>query len=94
MVCTHPQPDMQLLEWVDLRMRAISITACESGVVLTFPASLTSKIEDLAEREAACCRFLTLTTTAVTDDELTLKVTSSHDDAAPVIAALTGIENL
>ena len=93
--CTLAAADAhaQALEWVDLRELAASVTAVDSGVHMTFPISMAPEVEDLAEREAACCSFLTIRTTRV-DDQIALQVTTSNADALPVIFALAGVEIL
>jgi len=83
--------DRQLFEWVDLQGHARTVIPMDGGVRLTFPASLTDGIRDLARREAACCAFLAIETT-LADDELTVEISSDNPDALPVISALAGIE--
>lgn len=80
----------QALEWRDLHLRASTVAAIEGGVRMTLPASLVDEIEDLARREAGCCAYLTIDT-SVTDDVLTLDISSANPDALPVISALAGI---
>lgn len=80
----------QVLEWADLQPLAIDITQLEGGVRMTFPWAMLGEVESLAQRERACCAFLTITT-SVEADVLTLEVTSDNTDALPVISALAGI---
>lgn len=93
--CTLSDADAhaQALEWVHLRKLAASVTAVDSGVHVTFPASMAPEVEDLAEREAACCSFLTIATTRV-DDQIALQVTTTNTDALLEISALAGVEIL
>lgn len=63
--CTLTTKDAtrQVLEWSELRGRALDIETLVDGVAMTFPAKHAAAVEDLAAREAACCAFLTITTT-------------------------------
>ncbi len=91
--CTLSAADgqAQALEWVDIRGLATSVVAIDSGVRVTFPVSVSSAVEDLAKREAACCTFLTITT-ATGVDEITLEVITADRDALPELSALAGVE--
>lgn len=80
----------QALQWVDLQHSAIEVSAISGGVRMTFPASMVDNVEDLARRERACCAFLTIDT-SVTNDVLTLDITSPNPEALTVICALVGI---
>jgi len=91
-VCTLANTDAarQALEWVDLQHQATAVLAIEGGVRMTLPASRLDDVEDLAHREAGCCAFLTINT-SVSNDILTLDITTPNPDALPVIAALAGL---
>lgn len=80
----------QALEWADLRHLAVGSSALVSGAQMVFPADLASRIVDLAEREAACCAFLNITT-AASAEQFVVEITSDNPDAAAVIAALSGV---
>lgn len=90
--CTLTTADAarQALEWTDLQSRSTATTALSNGARMRFPADLERQTMDLADREAACCAFLTMTTT-VADDELVLEITSDDPDAKPVISMIAGI---
>ena len=79
----------QALEWVDLQHLALGSSVLDSGARMGFPADLASKIVNLAEREAACCAFLNITT-AASGDQFVVEITSDNPDAITVIAALSG----
>jgi hypothetical protein len=57
---------------------------------MTFPVTMSDAVEDLARRESACCAFLAISS-MVTDDVLTLDISSENAEALPVISALAGI---
>lgn len=79
----------QLLEWADLRSHADAVTAKPEGVEMTFAESLADQIDDLAQREQACCSFLTIDQTTQ-NGVLTLSITAERPDAQAVIAAIAG----
>ena len=83
----------QKLEWAQLHQHATAVTALDAGVRMTFAASMTDDIEDLAERERRCCSFLSITTYSQ-NDALALEVTSSDPNVVPLISALAGIDSL
>lgn len=90
--CTLTTADAarQVVEWTDLQSLSTATAAVANGAQMRFPADLEPQIADLAEREAACCAFLSITT-AVADGELVLEVTSDNPEAKPVISLLAGI---
>lgn len=81
----------QALEWVDLQRLALRTAPLVNGARMTFAAEHAARIVDLAEREAACCAFLTITT-SLDGDECSVDVTADHPAAGGVIAALSGVE--
>ncbi len=83
--------DAQALEWVDLQRLAVNSEPLATGARMTFSAEHASRIIDLAEREATCCAFLTITT-AMTGDVFVLEIASDNPDAQGVIAVLSGTE--
>lgn len=90
--CTLTSKDAarQTVEWTEVQGLALDVTPLALGARMTFPASLAAAVQDLARRERECCAFLTITT-AVSDDVLTLDVSSENPDALPVIELLAGI---
>lgn len=94
--CTLDATDAgrQLEEWQQLQPLASVVVPVEGGVRMTLPGSLEGQIRDLAERESTCCAFLTIVVEPHDDaDAVMLEITSPNPDAAPVIAALAGIES-
>ena len=79
----------QLLEWSDLRSHSLAVTSKPAGVEMTFSADLADEINDLAQREQACCSFLTIDQ-ATENGVLTLSITAERPDAQAVIAAIAG----
>ena len=90
--CTLTTKDAaaQVVEWSDLRKHMTDVARVENGVEMNFPSSLASAVRDLAEREANCCAFLSLTTT-VCADHVQLRVTSDQPETAGVIDLLAGL---
>lgn len=87
---TTKQAAGQVVEWGDAQRRATHIAPIEGGVRMTFPATMSEEIADLARREGACCSFLTLASN-VEGDTLTLDVTAANPDGVAVISLLAGI---
>ena len=80
----------QAAEWIELVADALETERVDGGVAMTFPAGEEARVRDLADREAACCSFLAITT-ARTDAGLRLVITSADADALPVIESLAGL---
>ena len=91
LICTlgPSEAESQLGEWEALQAHVLSVGEIPDGVRLHFPNHLEPTVRDLAAREATCCSFLELTATRL-ETSFRLDVTSQHDDAAPIIALLTG----
>lgn len=89
--CSLPPTDAprQSLQWLDLRRHATRTERLDGGIVLTLGIELAGSVEKLAAREAACCGFLSITTTR-TDREIRLAITSDNPAALPVMRALAG----
>lgn len=79
----------QLLEWEQLQQLTTRTADIAGGVAMWFSSELAGQVADLAAREAACCQFLSLTTTRE-DGTVRLDITSANPDAAPVIAMIAG----
>jgi hypothetical protein len=79
----------QSLEWADLSGHAVSSEQLDTGVAMTFEPGMAAAVEDLAAREAACCSFLSISTTQ-TDDEVRIEITSDNPDALPMIRSIAG----
>lgn len=76
-------------EWHDLSGRALLIEEIDGGLSVVYPSHMTSEVEDLVAREAACCAWLSIETSP-TEEGIRIDVTSSNPDARPVIEALIG----
>ncbi|MEM8923895.1 MAG: hypothetical protein AAGD35_10370 [Actinomycetota bacterium] len=81
----------QLEEWAEVRTWVTGLEQLPDGVRLLLPPERQAVVVDLAEREATCCAFLTLTT-AVVDGVLRLDITSDQREARPVIDLLAGTD--
>ncbi|MEM9513879.1 MAG: hypothetical protein AAGA42_03390 [Actinomycetota bacterium] len=81
--------ERQIDEWATLRSRAISAEAHPTGARLVLPAALEADARDLAQREAACCAFLSIQTTVVAG-RVVLDITTDEPDGRAVIALLAG----
>lgn len=66
-------------EWQTLLTTALRREQTTDGLSIAFPIAHAGLVEDLAEREAACCAFLSITTRR-TDDQITVEVDAA--DAA------------
>lgn len=91
LVCTLPDNDAtgQVMEWNDIRSQSLRTERLEKGIAVTFDIAIADQVEDLASREAACCGFLSLTTTR-SKREIRLEVASDIPEAMPVIEMILG----
>jgi hypothetical protein len=80
----------QAVEWADLRPYAVEAEDIENGIAITFAIAAADTVEDLADREARCCAFLSLATTRE-PDAIRLDITSADPEARPVIEALAAL---
>ena len=80
----------QGLAWADLQRHALTATRIDGGAAMTFDVELADSVEDLAAREAACCGFLSITTSR-SEGEVRLEITADNPDAHPVIEAMAGL---
>ena len=78
----------QVMEWQDLVSQAVDRDSVDGGVALTFPSELEAPIRDLAAREAACCRFLSIETKRIAG-RVQLTITTESPDGQAVIEMLT-----
>ncbi len=81
----------QLVEWQTLHGLRLAVERIEHGVRMRWPLELRTVIEDLAEREQACCQFLTIEVTVDGSDAVMVDITSDQPEAVPVIELLAGI---
>ena len=79
----------QLDEWRALHARIDRTERIEGGIRLRLAADLHATVDDLARRERACCRFLTIVVSA-TDSATVVEITSEQPAAGPVIDLLAG----
>lgn len=88
---TAASAEHQLQEWKALQPLVSGVASIDGGVRMTLPGSLEMQVRDLVVRESACCAFLTISVHRDDQaDTVTLEITSTNADAAPVIAMLTG----
>lgn len=80
----------QAAEWADLVRHATTAERVDGGAELDFGLDLTARVKDLADREATCCAFLSITTTR-TDDGVRLRITAEDPEAWPLIEGLAGL---
>ncbi len=90
--CTFEPRDAaaQVIDWADLRAHATAAGVIENGVRLTFPATMTEALDELVQREASCCSFLTFTVT-MTGEDVVLEVESGDPNALPTISLISGV---
>jgi hypothetical protein len=90
-VCTLTTRDAagRVLEWADLRRHAIDVVRIADGVAITLPAHIRAEVDDLAAREAECCRFLSLVTVA-RGELVELHITTKNPDGRGVIDLVAG----
>lgn len=81
----------QLHEWADLRRSARSISSLPDGARLEFDPALQSVVEDLVDRESACCSFLDITVELL-ENRVVVALRSPNPEAQGVIALLAGTE--
>lgn len=79
----------QIGEWQALIGHRKAIERVEGGYAVTYHSDVTSVVQDLARREAACCGFLDIDAIP-TQDGVRLVMTSQDPDAMPVIDLLIG----
>jgi hypothetical protein len=79
----------QIGEWRALIDHQKTRERVEGGYAVTYHPDVTSVVQDLARREAACCGFLDIDATP-TEDGVRLVMTSQDSHAMPVIHLLIG----
>jgi len=87
---TVSEAEPKALEWVGLLEKLVSSRRIENGVSMSFEPSLAPEIEDLAERERACCGFMSITTT-LSSEEMRIDVTTENATALPMIESMAGL---
>jgi hypothetical protein len=81
----------QIGEWQALVEHQIATHRTNDGFEVVYDVDVSEVVEDLAQREAACCGFLDMAFTR-TPDSVRLRVTSPNPDALPVIELLVGVQ--
>lgn len=82
----------QKLEWSDLGAHALSKERIEGGVLSTYPIGLAAQIEDLANREMACCGTWLATKTARVGDVIRVELTTTNPEGLGLILSIAGLE--
>lgn len=77
-------------EWTDLHSQTVASEPIDGGHVVEYPIELADQVEDLVAREAACCAWLSLSTSRK-PRTIRLELHSDNPDAGPVIKALIGV---
>lgn len=80
----------QLRRWSELRNEAISTELIPNGAAVMLSPELAGKVADLVAVESGCCPSLSIISRQV-DGMIRLEVSSTHPDAAPLIAGVLGI---
>jgi hypothetical protein len=90
--CSLPLRDAarQAGEWTDLHDRIVRLDYADGKYVVEYPIGMADEVEDLAEREASCCAWLSIATSRQ-PETIRLELQSENPDARPVIEALMGI---
>jgi hypothetical protein len=81
----------QIGEWQALVEHQIALQRVNDGFEVVYDAGVSDVVEDLAQREAACCCFLDIVSMR-TPGGVRLMVTSQNPDALPVIELLVGAQ--
>jgi hypothetical protein len=81
----------QIGEWQALVEHQVAVHRVNDGFEVVYHADVSDVVEDLAQREEACCGFLDIVSTR-TPSGVRLMVTSPNPDAMPVIELLVGAQ--
>jgi len=82
----------QLAEWHALQADVLATERVPNGIRMRLSGELRDAVEDLARREQACCRFLSISI-AVDGTEIVVDIVSDQLGAGPVIDLLAGLRN-
>lgn len=80
----------QAAEWTDLHDHVIGTERLPNGIAVTYDVEMARAVEDLVAREAACCAWLTLST-SMCREGIRVEMASDNPEAQPVIEALAGV---
>ena len=81
----------QQLEWTDLGDHATTRTPIDGGVESVFPLELAGQIEELADRELACCGSWLDISYQRESTAFRLRVTTTNPDGVDLIRSLSGL---
>lgn len=81
----------QYLEWTDLAAHVATRTAIEGGAESTYPLDLADQIEDLADREVACCGSWLQIEHERNDHTIRLRLTTTSPDGVDLIRSMSGL---
>jgi hypothetical protein len=84
--------DLQLRAWHELHEDSISTELIPDGAAMTLAPELEGKVAELVAIESECCPSLTFVSRRV-DGLIRLEVTSTHPEAAPLIASVLGVSH-
>jgi len=87
---TESGVDLQLRAWKELHRESISTELIPDGAAMMLSFEVEDKVADLVAIESECCPSLSLVSRRV-DGLIRLEVTSTHPDAAPLIASILGV---
>lgn len=88
--CTLTDDDalQQANEWRRVLDASLVIDTMGPTAVIDFPLEFADAVEDLADREATCCAFLSIATTR-RSDSLRLEITAPGVELDVLLAAMT-----
>lgn len=81
----------QELEWADLAQHAESRTAISGGVESTFSLELADQIEELADRELACCGSWLNIAHQRDAKNFRLRLTTTNPEGISLIRSMSGL---
>lgn len=92
LACALPdrQRSDQIAEWQALSAHASVIEATTTGVVATYPVTLAQRVEDLVQREIACCGSWLQITHERDGDDIRVRLSTSSAEGRQMIQSLSG----
>ena len=85
-ILTENGVELRLQRWNELHDEATSTELIPDGAAMTLAPELAGKVADLVAVESECCPSLSVVSRHV-DGMIRLEVSSTHHDAAPLIAS-------
>ena len=83
--------ERQQLEWSDIAEHAVSRFSVEGGAESMFPLKFADQVEELADREIACCGSWLQIAHERTADGLRLRLTTTNPEGVALIRSMSGL---